>query len=89
MQPNLHSIEEGRALCSRMPAVLRQAEDFVQQGTAILPHLEALVINIACQDSMDRVGPDVYLPLVQARLDDTLAHVVSVVWLEICGSTEI
>ena len=41
----------------------------MQEGKAVLPDMEAMLINLACDDSMEVLGPHLILPLIQQRLD--------------------
>ena len=41
----------------------------MQQSKAILPDVEAHLINLACSDGMEVLGPHLILPLIQQRLD--------------------
>ncbi len=48
----------------------------MQQGKAVLPAMQALVINSACDDSLEVLGPHFILPLIQKRLDGMQAYAV-------------
>ncbi len=72
----MYVLEDDHLFCSKLPAALKLVEDITQQGKATLPHLEALVINLARDDSLEVLGPHLILPLIQQRLDDMQADAV-------------
>ena len=55
---------------------MKVVEEFMQQGKAILPDMEAHLINLACEDTMEVLGPELILPLIQQRLDGMQAYAV-------------
>ena len=62
-EPDLYSAEDDLLFCSKLPAALKLVEEFMQESKAILPDMEAMVINLACDDSMEVLGPHLILPL--------------------------
>ncbi|KAL0020066.1 hypothetical protein WJX79_000254 [Trebouxia sp. C0005] len=69
VHPNMYSVEDDHFFCSKLPAALKLVDDITQQGKAALPHMEALVIYLARDDSLEVLGPHLILPLIQQRLD--------------------
>ncbi|DBA66540.1 TPA: hypothetical protein ACH3X2_002309 [Trebouxia sp. C0005] len=65
----MYSVEDDHFFCSKLPAALKLVDDITQQGKAALPHMEALVIYLARDDSLEVLGPHLILPLIQQRLD--------------------
>lgn len=79
-EPDLYSAEDDLLFCSKLPDALKLVEDFMQESKAILPDMEAMVINLACDDSMEVLGPHLILPLIQRRLDGMQACAVCLYW---------
>lgn len=76
VHPNMYSVEDDHFFCSKLPAALKLVDDITQQGKAALPHMEALVIYLARDDSLEVLGPHLILPLIQQRLDGMQADAV-------------
>lgn len=72
----MYVLEDDLLFCSKLPAALKLVEDIMQQGKAAVPHLAALVINLARDDSLEVLGPHFILPLIQQRLDGMQADAV-------------
>lgn len=79
-ESDLYSAEDDLLFCSKLPDALKLVEDFMQESKAILPDMEAMVINLACDDSMEVLGPHLILPLIQRRLDGMQACAVCLYW---------
>ena len=76
VDPNLSSAEDDCLYCAKLPAALKLVKHVMQQGNAALPHIEALIINLARDDSLEVLGPHLILPLIQQRLDGLQADAV-------------
>ncbi len=81
----MYNLEDELLFCSKLPAALKLVEDIMQQGKAALAHLEALVINLARDDSLEVLGSHLILPLIQQRLDGMQADAVCLSWQLSCA----
>ncbi len=64
----LHDDKEDHRLYQLLQIQLRQIEDRQQEGRAVLPFLEAYLLNLACDDPGTIIGAQLVLPFLQKRL---------------------
>ena len=69
MQKQLYSDKDDRQLFQRIQSQLKWTETRLESGRAVLHHLEAQLINVACDDPGAAIGAQLALPLLQERLD--------------------
>ena len=69
VQQQLYSDKDDRQLFQRIQSQLKWTETRLESGWAVLHHLEAQLINVACDDPGAANGAQLALPLLQERLD--------------------
>lgn len=88
--------QEDHRLYQQLQQQLLEIEKRQQEGRAVLPFLEAYLLNVACDDPGVIIGPHLVLLLLQQRLSDKaleyhrqiLYHTQQeVCWLRICSPT--
>ncbi|KAL3153768.1 hypothetical protein ABBQ32_013356 [Trebouxia sp. C0010 RCD-2024] len=65
----LYGDEDDRKFFQWVQSQLKQTETRLENGRAVLHHLEAQLINVACDDPGAAIGAQLALPLLQERLD--------------------
>jgi len=65
----LYGDEDDRKFFQWVQSQLKQTEKRLEDGRAVLHHLEAQLINVACDDPGAAIGAQLALPLLQERLD--------------------
>jgi len=65
----LYGDEDDRKFFQWVQTQLKQTEKRLEDGRAVLHHLEAQLINVACDDPGAAIGAQLALPLLQERLD--------------------
>lgn len=65
----LYGDEDDRKFFQWVQSQLKQTETRLESGRAVLHHLEAQLINVACDDPGAAIGAQLALPLLQERLD--------------------
>ena len=65
----LYVDEDDRKFFNWVQSQLKQTEKRLEDGRAVLHHLEAQLINVACDDPGAAIGAQLALPLLQERLD--------------------
>ena len=88
--------QEDHRLYQQLQQQLLEIEKRQQEGRAVLPFLEAYLLNVACDDPGVIIGPHLVLLLLQQRLSDKALeyhrHILyhtqqEVCWLRICSPT--
>lgn len=69
MRRQLYGDEDDRKFFQWVQSQLKQTETRLENGRAVLHHLEAQLINVACDDPGAAIGAQLALPLLQERLD--------------------
>lgn len=69
MRRQLYGDEDDRKFFQWVQSQLKQTEKRLEDGRAVLHHLEAQLINVACDDPGAAIGAQLALPLLQERLD--------------------
>ena len=65
----LYADEDDRKFFNWVQGQLKSTEKRLEDGRAVLHHLEAQLINVACDDPGAAIGAQLALPLLQERLD--------------------
>lgn len=65
----LYSIDDDRTFFDWIQKELRAVERRLEDGRAVLAHLEGALINVSCNDPGAVVGQQLALPILQERLD--------------------
>ena len=65
----LYADEDDRKFFGWVQTQLKSTEKRLEDGRAVLHHLEAQLINVACDDPGATIGAQLALPLLQERLD--------------------
>ena len=65
----LYTDDDDRKFFQWVQSQLKQTEKRLEDGRAVLHHLEAQLINVACDDPGAAIGAQLALPLLQERLD--------------------
>lgn len=65
----LYVDEDNRKFYNWVQSQLKSTEKRLEDGRAVLHHLEAQLINVACDDPGAAIGAQLALPLLQERLD--------------------
>lgn len=68
MRHQLHEDKEEHKLYQLLQTQLLQIERRQQEGCAVLPFMEACLLNLACDDPGVIIGTHVLLPLLQKQL---------------------
>ena len=66
----LYGDEDDRKFFQWVQSQLKQTETRLENGRAVLHHLQAQLINVACDDPGAAIGAQLALPLLQERLDN-------------------
>lgn len=69
MRRQLYGDDDDRKFFQWVQTQLKQTEKRLEDGRAVLHHLEAQLINVACDDPGAAIGAQLALPLLQERLD--------------------
>ena len=69
VQPQLRSNEDDHGICLGLQAQLKAIKTRQANGQAVLCHLRAQLINVACDDPGAAVGTHLVLPLLREHLD--------------------
>ena len=69
VHPRLFSDEDDRRLCTQIIHDIKALTAVTEAGSAILPHLEMLVVDRTCNDPGRRVVNELLLPLIRERLE--------------------
>ena len=65
----LYSMDDDRTFFDWIQKELRAVERRLEDGRAVLAHLEGALINVSCNDPGAVVGQQLALPILQERLD--------------------
>lgn len=65
----LYSMDDDRTFFDWIQKELRTVERRLEDGRAVLAHLEGALINVSCDDPGASIGQQLALPLLQERLD--------------------
>ena len=65
----LYSMDDDRNFFDWIQKELRAVERRLEDGRAVLAHLEGALINVSCDDPGAPIGQQLALPLLQERLD--------------------
>ena len=65
----LYGDEDDRTFFDWIRTELRAVEKKLEDGRAVLHHLEMFLVNVACNDPGAAIGANLVLPLLQDRLD--------------------
>lgn len=65
----LYSTDDDRTFFDWIQKELRTVERRLEDGRAVLAHLEGALINVSCDDPGAPIGQQLALPLLQERLD--------------------
>jgi len=65
----LYSMDDDRTFFDWIQKELRAVEKRLEDGRAVLAHLEGALINVSCNDPGAVVGQQLSLPILQERLD--------------------
>ncbi|DBA96032.1 TPA: hypothetical protein ACH3X1_001533 [Trebouxia sp. C0004] len=65
----LYGDDDDRKFFQWVQSQLKQTEKRLEDGRAVLHHLEAQLVNVACDDPGAAIGAQLALPLLQERLD--------------------
>lgn len=69
MRRQLYGDDDDRTFFDWIRNELRAVEKKLEEGRAVLHHLEMFLVNVACNDPGAAVGAGLLLPLLQDRLD--------------------
>ena len=65
----LYSLDDDRTFFDWIQKELRTVERRLEDGRAVLAHLEGALINVSCDDPGAPIGQQLALPMLQERLD--------------------
>lgn len=65
----LYTDEDDRTIFGWIQSEVRSVEQRLENGRAVLQHLEMQLINVACDDPGATVGTQLVLPMLRERLD--------------------
>lgn len=65
----LYGDEDDRKFFAWVQGQVKQIEKRLEEGRAVLLHLENYLINVACDDPGMAIGMQLALPILQERLD--------------------
>ena len=69
MRRQLYGDEDDRTFFDWIQRELRAVEKTLEDGRAVLQHLEMFLVNVACNDPGAAIGASLVLPLLQERLE--------------------
>lgn len=69
MRRQLYGEEDDRSFFDSIRQELKATDKKLEDGRAVLHHLEMHLVNVACDDPGAIIGSNLVLPLLQERLD--------------------
>ena len=69
MRRQLYGDDDDKTFFDWIRQELRSVEKGLEDGRAVLHHLEMFLVNVACNDPGAAIGAHLVLPLLQERLD--------------------
>ncbi len=76
--PKTSTLDEGRKLSEAMQSEQKVFENHLEEGCAVLPLLEAQIVDAACNDPGAILLPHLILPMLRAKLETEAAEAVRV-----------
>ena len=69
MRRQLYGEDDDRSFFDSIRQELKATDKKLEEGRAVLHHLEMYLVNVACDDPGASIGANLVLPLLQERLD--------------------